>query len=235
MDGHRVFLTQDGSRSLFSERFGVSYHSKYGAWQETQHVFIDAGLRYAAVDREALRVLDVGYGTGLNAIAALAFAKTRGLTVDYVGVDAYPVPAQTLADLAYPRDLAWDADTRALYDALQGLPWDGKAYVLAEGLHVTKRQERFEALAERDRYDLVFYDAFAPEAQPELWTREQFARVREAMRDGGVLVTYCAKGQVKRDLRAVDFEVEALQGPPGKREMTRATKRSPGGSPAVVP
>ena len=232
MDGHRVFETQDGTRSLFSERFGVSYHSKYGAWQETQHVFIEAGLRYrAAVPHPTpLAVLDIGYGTGLNAIATLLFAVKRALDIDYTALEAYPVPTATLRTLDYPGALEFTAEDSALYSRLQGIPWPGTAQLGAAGprltpkLTVSKRLCRFEELADEAAFDVVYYDAFAPEAQPELWTPEQFARVYRALRPGGLLVTYCAKGQVKRDLRSVGFAVERLKGPPGKREMTRATR-----------
>lgn len=223
MEGHRVFETQDGSRSLFSERFGVSYHSKYGAWQETQHVFIEAGLRYAAVDREHVRVLDIGYGTGLNAIASLLFARGRGVVLDYTGVDAYPVPVATLRELDYPSALAFDRKDRQLYEDLQSAPWGGTTR-LSPKLAVTKVRERFENLSFSESFDVVYYDAFAPEAQPELWTPERFASMYQTLCAGGVLVTYCAKGQVKRDMRSVGFEVERLKGPPGKREMTRASR-----------
>lgn len=224
MDGHRVFETQDGSRSLFSERFGVSYHSKYGAWQETQHVFVDAGLRYAAVDRQCVDVLDIGYGTGLNAAATLRFAERRGIGIGYTAVDAYPVPPATLTALDYPTQLAWTAHERTLYEALQAHAWDAPPLRISEHFQVVKVLQRFEHLRYERAFDLVYYDAFAPEAQPELWTPELFASMYAALRQNGVLVTYCAKGQVKRDLRGVGFEVERLKGPPGKREMTRCTK-----------
>lgn len=227
MDGHRVFETQDGTRSLFSERHGVSYHSKYGAWRETQHVFVEAGLRYAAVDKTRVSVLDVGYGTGLNAIASLHHAAARGMSLDYVALEAYPVPVVTLERLGYPAALNWSQDERELWSWLTAMPWPGSGGRSPKPkveLWVEKRLARFEDVEDRDRFHVIYYDAFAPDAQPELWTAEMFARMHTALRAGGVLVTYCAKGQVKRDLRSVGFEVERLAGPPGKREMTRALR-----------
>lgn len=223
----RVFVTQDGSRSLFSERFGVSYHSKYGAWRETQHVFVEAGLRFAAVDAARVRVLDIGYGTGLNCIASLLHARSRGLPLHYVGVEAYPPDAATLNSLDYPSCLDWDEAEAQLWHWLNDIPWPGRATYGSRtepDLHVEKRLMKFEDLADVDSFDLIYYDAFAPEAQPELWTPELFARMYAALSPGGILVTYCAKGQVKRDMRSVGFSVERLAGPPGKREMTRATR-----------
>ena len=224
MEAHRIFETQDGTRSLFSERFGVSYHSKFGAWQETQHVFIDAGLRYCAVDRKQLSILDVGYGTGLNAAATLLLSLQRPLAIDYVALEAFPVPPETLLQLDYPTALGWSAAEAAAYDALQSAPWQDDFSVISPRFRIQKRQQHFEELVDVAAFDLIYYDAFAPSAQPELWTPEIFGKMFCALRQNGVLVTYCAKGQVKRDLRAVGFEVERLQGPPGKREMTRCTK-----------
>jgi len=227
--GHRIFETQDGSRSLFSERFGVSYHSKYGAWQETQHVFIEAGMRYQAIDKTSLSILDIGYGTGLNCIASLFFAFQQNLSLDYVGLEAFPVPKDTLTALLYPTELDWTEDQERLYHQMQNCDWDGQPQQMSmvdssNRVHLTKRQQRFEELEEAARYDVIYYDAFAPEAQPELWTIEMFERMYRALNPDGVLVTYCAKGQVKRDMKSAGFTVERLKGPPGKREMTRATK-----------
>lgn len=229
MEGHRVFETQDGTRSLFSERFGVSYHSKYGAWQETQHIFIDAGLRYQAIDKLSISVLDIGFGTGLNCIASLFFAFQQNMSLHYVGVEAFPVPAETLKSLDYPSLLDWDVNQTELYEQMHAQAWDSTPSALATtkgniSLQITKQKQKFEEITDKNLYDVVYYDAFAPEAQPELWTIEMFERMYKALKPGGVLVTYCAKGQVKRDMKAVGFTIERLKGPPGKREMTRAGK-----------
>lgn len=227
-DTLRVFLTGDGSPSLLDERLGVSYHSKYGAWQETQHVFIRAGLGSAAADRSRVAILDVGFGTGLNAFASLRVAAERSLALDYVTVEAFPLSRDTVDRLEYPRHLDWPDHEAQLWRQLHDLPWDTVGHLRPNGspaVTFEKRRTRLEDLTDSNRFDLVYYDAFAPEAQPELWTPGAFALVGRALRPGGTLVTYCAKGQVKRDLRAVGFETEALPGPPGKREMTRATWR----------
>ena len=229
MEGHRVFETQDGSRSLFSERFGVSYHSKYGAWQETQHIFIDAGLRYQSIDKNTISVLDIGFGTGLNCIASLFFAFQQNISLEYVGLEAFPVPVKTIIALDYPNLLSWDEEKTRLFDQMHALSWDDEAHMLltskeSSTLSITKRKQRFEEFNDVEGYDVIYYDAFSPEAQPELWTIEMFERMYKALKPGGALVTYCAKGQVKRDMKAVGFTIERLKGPPGKREMTRAMK-----------
>jgi len=229
VEGHRIFETQDGSRSLFSERFGVSYHSKYGAWQETQHVFIDAGLRYCAIDKSKIKVLDIGFGTGLNCIASLFFAFQQNMSLDYVGLEAFPVPSETLEGLDYPSLLGWTPAQTDMYTQMHTYPWDGERRAIRTpkesiSIEITKRKQTFESLIDVDQFDVIYYDAFAPEAQPELWTIEMFERMYRALKLDGVLVTYCAKGQVKRDMKSAGFSIERLKGPPGKREMTRASK-----------
>lgn len=223
MEGHRVFETQDGSNSLFSERFGVSYHSKYGAWQETQHIFIQAGLRYALIDRDQIHVLDIGYGTGLNCLATLFHTLSRNIGLTYEAIEAYPVDNQTLERLAFAKTLDWNVDQATLEGQLHAQVWPSTWSPNGQTT-INKRKQRIEDFQASEAFDVVYFDAFAPEAQPELWTPEIFARMYSALRPGGILVTYCAKGQVKRDMKSVGFTIERLAGPPGKREMTRATK-----------
>jgi hypothetical protein len=139
------------------------------------------------------------------------------------------VPGETLDKLRYPQILGWDSTQTALYSHMQALAWDGNWHQLAYHdnqalLQLQKCEVRFENFTSDRAYDVIYYDAFAPEAQPELWTTEMFYRMFSLLKPGGVLVTYCAKGQVKRNMKAAGFEVERLKGPPGKREMTRAAR-----------
>lgn len=225
-DGVRVICTDDGSASVFAERFGASYHSTHGALQETQHVFVEAGLAHRSRGTRALSILDVGYGTGLNFICSAAFAKTHGVHVDYVGVETYPLAAPLLAELRYA-DLVPPNGTpeqwRELVHRTHAAPW-GSRVVIDDNVRLHKVDTALTRLATPPTFDLVYFDAFSPEIQPELWTPDTFAIVGAAMRSGGSLVTYCAKGQVRRDLQSLGFTVERLPGPPGKREMLRATK-----------
>lgn len=218
----KLFTTEDGSHSLYSEEYDVSYHSKFGAVQETQHVFIEAGLRYKAVLDKDLKILDIGFGTGLNAFMTILEAEKRGLKVEYVGVEAYPVSMETAEQLNYSEQ-AGQPEMQEVFLNLHKSPW-GEKIELTKYFTATKLQKKFEELAFEEEFDLIYFDAFAPQAQPELWEEPIMLSMWNALKKGGTLVTYCAKGDVKRTLKGIGFEVEKLPGPPGKREMTRANK-----------
>ena len=222
MSDVHLYATADGSHSLFSERFGVTYHSKYGAIQETQHVFINKGLRFKAVVQRQITVLDIGLGTGLNAFMTLLEADKRGLDVHYTGVEAYPPGPDIIQQLNYTEQLAVP-DYAPHFARLHALPW-GEAHQLSPHFWLRKLHQPIEAVDDTEKFDLVYFDAFAPEAQPELWTEDVLGRMYRALKPDGALLTYCAKGVVKRTLKGLGFTVEALKGPPGKREMTRAVK-----------
>lgn len=226
---HRVIRTADGSASVYAEGFGAAYHSTHGALQESQHVFVQAGLAHLARARHEVALLECGFGTGLNYFASAAYALAHGLRLDYTGIEAHPLRASLLAETGYDRlaELAPLAGlTPKLIPAVHAAPWPSDLGV--DGLGVLrKRPSAIEELDADAAYDLLYYDAFAPGAQPELWTPTVFARLYRALRPGGVLTTYCVQGQVRRDLRSVGFEVVKLPGPPGKREMTRARRPSP--------
>lgn len=218
-----LLTTDDGSHTLFSERYGVSYHSRYGAVTESAHVFIDAGLRYKAAVQREIAVLEVGFGTGLNAFMTWLEAGRRNLSVRYTGLEAYPVTAEEARQFNYP-DLLNAPERATDFWQLHDADWD-TPHALSEHFQFEKRLGRLETVALPEAaFDLVYFDAFAPQAQPELWTEDVFARLYRALRPEGALVTYCAQGEFKRTLKKAGFTVERLQGPPGKREMTRALK-----------
>jgi len=217
-----LFLTNDGSHSVFSETYGVSYHSKYGAVTESAHVFIAAGLRYKAVVQREIAILETGFGTGLNAFMSWLEAERRNLQLRYVGLETAPVAQEDMQVLNYA-ELLGVPERSGDFLALHQNTW-GIEHTLSEQFQFRKEQIAIEAFVAVDTFDVIYFDAFAPQAQPELWTAEVFARMYEALRPDGVLVTYCAQGAFKRTLKQVGFHVERLQGPPGKREMTRATK-----------
>ncbi len=226
LEANELVLTGDGSHSLRSLRFGVEYHSVHGAIQESRHVFIEAGLRpFLAAGLPTIHILEMGFGTGLNALltrqVALVFPQVQ---FTYEAFEQFPVPPTEVAALNYPRELELPpVFFYELHDGGWGVP-----HQLADNFILRKHRADYlssesPAYAEAS-IDLIYYDAFAPSSQPELWTPEAFGVSFAALRPGGALVTYCAKGQVKRDLRQVGFTVEPLPGPPGKREMTRAVK-----------
>ncbi len=217
-----LFLTNDGSHSVFSETYGVSYHSRYGAVTESAHVFIAAGLRYKAVVQREIAILETGFGTGLNAFMSWLEAERRNLQLRYVGLETAPVAPEEVQVLNYA-ELLGVPERSGDFLALHQNTW-GAEHTLSEQFQFRKEKIAIETFEATDTFDVIYFDAFAPQAQPELWTAEVFARMYQALRPDGVLVTYCAQGAFKRTLKQVGFHVERLQGPPGKREMTRATK-----------
>jgi tRNA U34 5-methylaminomethyl-2-thiouridine-forming methyltransferase MnmC len=221
-----VRTTGDGSPTLYVPALDEHYHSHHGAARESRHVFIEAGLRPLLAagrgQQQPLRLLEVGLGTGLNALLTLEAAQPAGAAVAYDGYETVPLPATAVAALA-PQ---WEA-IPALQDAfaqLHAAPWD-EPLALTATFSLTKRlAEVQKAPLPISHYDLIYFDAFAPEKQPELWTEDVFAKLYAAAAPGAVLVSYCAQGQFRRNLRAAGWRTEKLPGPPGKREMTRAQK-----------
>lgn len=217
-----LFRTEDGSQSIFSEQYGVTYHSKFGAVTESAHVFIAAGLRYKAVVQREIAILETGLGTGLNAFMTWLEAERRNLTIHYTGLEINLLPPEAVNSLDYP--LALDCPGRADdFLRLHQCTWETK-HVFSESFIFEKCRAGIEHFTRPDAFDLIYFDAFAPQAQPELWTEEVFRHMYESLKPEGVLVTYCAQGHFKRTLKKAGFSVERLQGPPGKREMTRALK-----------
>lgn len=217
-----LFETQDGSHSLFSEQYGVSYHSKYGAIQETQHVFINAALRFKAVVQKEISILEIGFGTGLNAYMTLLEAAKRNLAVQYTAIEAYPISLPKASTLNYPT-LLKDEKFSSHFLQMHSADW-ATSIPITEQFKFIKRQIKFETIDYDNQFDIIYFDAFAPNSQPELWEADILGAMYKTLKKDGVLVTYCAKGVVKRTLKAVGFQIEALKGPPGKREMTRAIK-----------
>ncbi|WP_116125026.1 tRNA (5-methylaminomethyl-2-thiouridine)(34)-methyltransferase MnmD [Lewinella sp. IMCC34183] len=216
------FLTADGSHSLRSDRFAVAYHSTHGALQESRHIFLEAGLHplLTAADTTAVHVLELGFGTGLNALLVRELAARHpGIHFRYLTYEAFPITPHLAAELNYCELLAVPSDRLA---ELHTADWDTEARLDPNFTFQKKREDFLTADFEPGWADVLFYDAFAPEDQPELWTQDAMQHCTRALRPGGALVTYCAKGQFKRNLRAAGFRVEALPGPVGKREITRA-------------
>ncbi len=213
--------TADGSLTLRSAQWGEQYHSMHGAVQESTHVFIKAGAEH--VQKRELDVLEVGLGTGLNLLLTWIRCLEGKWTVRYSALEPFPLSQDRLDELGHCEELAWPGLHEPFIrnmTARSGV-WQEPMGGLAFRRMATPVQE----LEEEDAYDVVFFDAFSPDTQPGMWTKEVFDRMYRALRAGGVLVTYCAKGDVRRTMQAAGFHVERLQGPPGKREMLRATKR----------
>jgi len=221
-----LYLTKDGSNTLFNAELDEHYHSVHGAITESNHVFIDAGLKFIGAEKNSVSILEMGFGTGLNALLTFLQSDELNLDVKYHTLEAYPLTWGQVVDLNYLQLLEVPKQEE-LFKTLHECDWDTE-YKLGPNFYFTKQKAFLENLTEEENtpsYDIIYYDAFAPSAQPELWTPEIFKFLYNRLNNSGVLTTYCAKGQVKRDLKSVGFEVESLPGPPGKREMTRAIKR----------
>jgi tRNA U34 5-methylaminomethyl-2-thiouridine-forming methyltransferase MnmC len=212
--------TADGSHSLYVPALDEHYHSRHGAIQESQHVFLRMG--WAALPRPegVRRVLEIGFGTGLNALLTALAAEAGDMPTHYTGVEAYPLQAAEFQALNYAAQVG-EAGADVLLQDLHAAAWGADVQVRPLfTLH--KLEGRIEDFVLVAAVDLIYFDAFAPEKQPELWTQAVFARMYGMLRPGGLLTTYCAKGDVRRAMLAAGFRVEKVPGPPGKREMLRA-------------
>ena len=216
-----VIVTADGSKTIYIQEMDENYHSNHGALQEANHVFIQNGLQYIN-NQQAISVFEMGFGTGLNALLTLVEAEKNKKKINYVGIEAFPVEIELIKKIGYEQLI--EPKFQALFSEMHTAKWNEKTdltpYFSFEKIH--QKIENHEVL--EAQFDLVYYDAFGPRAQETMWIPEILGKMYRMLKPGGVLVTYCAKGQVKRDLKALGFNIEALSGPPGKREMTRAHK-----------
>lgn len=212
-----IILTDDGSQTIKDEATGDTYHSIHGAVQESNHVFIQNGLHYflGTAPTRKVRILEVGFGTGLNALLTLRAVGGTDVEVEYIALEPYPLESTLIDALNY----STDSNFKSLHEA----KWHNPVFIAPNfSLNKMKRHIQEHDFLPRS-FDLIYYDAFAPNSQPEMWTLEIFKRLKTMMDIPSVFVTYCAKGQVKRDLKSAGFKVEGIPGPPGKREMVRAT------------
>ncbi len=215
-----VIQTRDGSTTIHIEGWDECYHSKFGAIQEAKHVFIKNGL--SLFENVEISILEIGFGTGLNAFITFLEAKKSNLLIDYVGVEAYPISADELAAMNYVDEL--DADNeKSVFEKMHESKWEERI-PLRDDFSLTKRKQFFENISDLDKFDLIYFDAFGYNVQPELWSTAIFEKMFKALKPKGILVTYAARGVVKRSMIEVGFRVEKLAGPPGKREMFRAVK-----------
>nr|WP_293294224.1 tRNA (5-methylaminomethyl-2-thiouridine)(34)-methyltransferase MnmD [Allomuricauda sp.] len=216
----RIITTGDGSKTIQIEDWNEQYHSKHGAVQEAYHVFIEHGLWL--FNNRSITILEVGFGTGLNALITLLEAAKQQLTVDYIGVEAFPVSVDEISVLDYCRQLGAD-NVEASFNKMHRSNWEEEVAITPD-FSLLKQKKDFRQIDEENLVDLVYFDAFGARVQPDLWTEEIFSIMHNALKQEGVLVTYAAKGSVRRAMQAVGFTVERLPGPPGKREMLRAIK-----------
>ena len=215
-----IIQTLDGSTTIHLKEWDECYHSKHGAIQEAQHVFIKNGL--SLFENQSVSILEIGFGTGLNAFITFLEAKKLNQTIDYVGVEAYPVSAAEVLAMNYVAELNAGNEIQ-IFEKMHESNWDEKM-LLNSDFQLTKRKQFFDQIEDVEKFDLIYFDAFGYRVQPELWSTAIFQKMYKALKPQGKLVTYAARGVVKRSMIEVGFTVEKLAGPPGKREMFRASK-----------
>jgi tRNA U34 5-methylaminomethyl-2-thiouridine-forming methyltransferase MnmC len=217
----KSIVTRDGSHSLLNESLNEPYHSYHGALRESQYVFIEMGFKKCE-HLPHLNIFEMGFGTGLNVLLSclqVLHAKTH---IHYTSIETLPLPSTIYTALNYPQ-LLEQKESEALFAAIHSSDWE-KDVALLPNFILHKKQCSMQDFSFSSNIDLVYYDAFGPVVQAELWEMSIFEKIYDAMNTNAVFVTYCAKGQLRRDLQHIGFNVERLAGPPGKREMLRATK-----------
>ena len=218
----RLILTGDGSSTLFVPSLDEHYHSTFGAIRESQHIFIEAGFHAYTPKETPCRIFEVGFGTGLNAFLTLLETEKSGIPVHYTSIESNPLEPSIVNELNYPELLG--QENNSFFKDLHDAPWNRDVAVTKNFiLHKISGKIEEHNLPE-GVFDLVYFDAFGPDVQPELWTENIFKKIYRSMKSGSILVTYSVKGSVKRALKSAGFTLEKLPGPPGKREITRATK-----------
>ncbi|MFL0354645.1 tRNA (5-methylaminomethyl-2-thiouridine)(34)-methyltransferase MnmD [Xanthomarina sp. GH4-25] len=221
----KIITTADGSKTIQLLDLNEQYHSIHGALQESKHVYIEQGLKHFYTLCKSIKpisVLEIGFGTGLNAMATLDELKKSALQINYVGVEAYPVSVEEVNELNYGSQFTFE-NSGQLFQDLHQVSWE-ELHEISPGFTLVKQQKFFSKITDINTFHVIYFDAFGPRIQPELWTEDIFIIMYDALAENGILVTYSAKGSVRRAMQAVGFVVERIPGPPGKREMLRAWK-----------
>lgn len=220
-----IIETKDGSQSLYLPDLNEHYHSIHGAKTESEHIYIAMGLDYIAPNKQEISILEIGLGTGLNVLCTYVASLQWKKQIRYESLELSPLSKDVWSILQYP--LLWPEKLEMIsfFEHLHEQASD-KTILMGEYLQVIKRFISVHDFVPMQTYDVIYFDAFAPEKQPDLWTPAVFAKLFDVMNTGGVLVTYCCKGDVKRMLKQIGFIIEKVKGPEGgKREMLRAVKR----------
>ncbi|MCB0443647.1 MAG: tRNA (5-methylaminomethyl-2-thiouridine)(34)-methyltransferase MnmD [Flavobacterium sp.] len=215
-----IIITSDGSTSIHLPEWEESYHSKHGAIQEAQHVFIKNGL--SLCKGQSVSVLEIGFGTGLNAFITFLESKKNNQQIDYVGVEGFPILPEEVLQMNYVNQLNanhFESEFKMMHTS----DWE-KNVTISEHFRLIKRQQLFNEINDQNQFDIIYFDAFGYRVQPELWSVEIFIKMFEALKVGGILVTYACRGPIKNAMKEAGFQIEKLAGPPGKREMLRGWK-----------
>jgi tRNA U34 5-methylaminomethyl-2-thiouridine-forming methyltransferase MnmC len=222
MEKVKIIITEDGSHSLYHEGLKETYHSFHGALQESIHVFIEKGLRFWRTKSglpKHVDIFEVGFGTGLNALLAAQFAIENEVKINFTTIEPFPLDMEIINQLNYVSSIG-QQDLKSTFEQLHTSEWEKKIEINPY-FSIHKVKTKLEDFQTQERFDALFFDAFAPSKQAELWTVDLLRKCFNLLKEGGVFTTYSAKGQLKRDLKSVGFEVETLPGPPGKKEMVR--------------
>lgn len=218
----KIIKTSDGSHSLYLEDLDESYHSVHGAMNESNHVFIKNGLSHVAQNKTDISIFEMGFGTGLNALVTRDYALHNKLKIRYTSIEKHPLELDLCQSLNYYKIIK-SSNLKSFYESLHLGEW-GSFAEIDERFFLLKIKGDIEFVNLNEKYDLIYFDAFGPRVQLDMWTVEIFQKLYNALNSNGVFVTYCAKGQVRRDLERVGFKMERLPGPPRKREMLRGIK-----------
>ena len=216
-----IIVTKDGSTTIYFPDINETYHSKFGAILESNHVFIEMGLKLFS-DKAEVSILELGFGTGLNALLTIIESAKNKQNILYTGVDAYPVALTEILQLNFVSELNNQVDQK-LFDKMHNSNW-GEQIKLTDHFYLTKKEQFFQQIDDQNAFDLIYFDAFGYRIEPELWSKTIFEKMYRALKPNGVLVTYACRSSIKLDMISIGFKVEKLPGAPGKREMLRASK-----------
>lgn len=217
-----VVHTKDGSRTIYSKQYTATYRSTNGAITESKHVFIEHGLNYVhQKGKNIIHVLEIGFGSGLNAMLSCEFAHKNNCLVNYKGIDKHGLSKEVVNELNY--QLLFDMDHQGYIEKINHVKAN-ELTVIGPNFQLLKQVIDLNDADMNSNYDVIYFDAFSPKYVPLMWTVEVFSKLFSLLNKEGVLVTYCAQGQFRRDLKAAGFIIEKLPGAPGKREMTRGLK-----------
>jgi tRNA U34 5-methylaminomethyl-2-thiouridine-forming methyltransferase MnmC len=223
MSNHALVVTRDGSHTLYDQKLKSHFHSMHGAIRESDHIFIKNGLHYIHQQKSEVKIFEFGFGTGLNAYLTYLYSKNYRISIDYAAVEAYPIEWSLIQQLNYPNLLTEDEEQQKPFYLMHNSDW-GQRIEFNTSFQFIKHHSHWMQFEMKDSYDLIYFDAFDPRVQPELWMNHSLMKLYDCMNLNAILTTYCAQGHFKRNLKHIGFEVEVLQGPPGKREMIRAIK-----------
>lgn len=215
----KIFITKDGSSSIRVPELNENYHSEHGAIQESKHIYINNGLNYKIKTLPEINIFEVGFGTGLNAVLTFLEVKNTDIKINYTSIEKYPLTKKEIKDINFVNKLNIDYNTFLKFHD----NWD-KIVKISDNFNLLKINGDFKTYNFNNKFDIIYFDAFAPNIQPNLWTSEIFNKTENALNKSGIIITYSVKGDVKRILKSLNFTLQQPEGPPGKRNILRAIK-----------